>query len=109
MEAYLLKALDRVPSLDALSSLAGVSRYHLSHAFTRHTGLSPLAFHTRARLIRARRLIAEGSSLADASLLLSFSDQSHFGRQFKTVYGMTPGEYRQSLEMASSSRFAASV
>lgn len=98
MEAYLLKALDRIPSLDALSSLAGVSRYHLSHAFTRHIGLSPLAFHTRARLIRARRLIAEGSSLADASLLLSFTDQSHFGRQFKMVYGMTPGQYRQSLK-----------
>jgi AraC-like DNA-binding protein len=98
MEAYLLKALDSIPSLDALSSLAGVSRYHLSHAFTRHIGLSPLAFHTRARLIRARRLIAEGASLAEASFLLSFSDQSHFGRQFKTVYGMTPGEYRLRLE-----------
>jgi AraC-like DNA-binding protein len=100
MEAYLLKALDRIPSLDSLSSLAGVSRYHLSHAFTRHVGLSPLAFHTRARLMRARRLIAQGLSLADASFLLNFSDQSHFGRQFKKVYGMTPGEYQHSLEVA---------
>jgi AraC-like DNA-binding protein len=100
MEAYLLKALHSIPSLDALSSMTGVSRYHLSHAFTKHIGISPLAFHTRARLIRARRLIAEGSSLADASFLLSFSDQSHFGRQFKAVYGMTPGQYRQSLETA---------
>jgi len=98
IEEYLLMVLDRIPSLDALSSLAGVSRYHLSHAFTKHIGLSPLAFHTRARLIRARRLIAEGSSLANASFHLSFTDQSHFGRQFKMVYGMTPGEYRQSLE-----------
>jgi AraC-like DNA-binding protein len=100
MEAHLLKALDRIPSLNDLSSLAGVSRCHLSHAFTRHIGLSPLAFHTRARLMQSRRLIAEGSSLADASFLLSFSDQSHFGRLFKRVYGMTPGEYRQVLEAA---------
>jgi AraC-like DNA-binding protein len=98
IEAFLLKAMDSIPSLDALSSLAGVSRYHLSHAFTRHIGLSPLAFHTRARLIGARRLIAEGSSLAETSFLLRFSDQSHLGRQFKMVYGMTPGEYRQRLE-----------
>jgi AraC-like DNA-binding protein len=100
MEQYLLNALDNIPSLEALSSLARVSRYHLSHAFTKYIGLSPLAFHTRARLMRSRKLIAGGSSLADASFLLSFSDQSHFGRQFKTVYGMTPGEYQKSLEPA---------
>lgn len=100
IEAYLLNALDRIPSLGALSSFTGLSRYHLAHAFTKHIGLSPLAFHMRARLMQSRRLISEGSSLADASLLLRFSDQSHFGRQFKRVYGMTPGEYRQSLELA---------
>jgi AraC-like DNA-binding protein len=97
LQAHLLAGLDNIPSLDSLSLLAGVSRYHLSHAFTKHIGLSPLAFHARARLMRSRRLIAEGSSLADTSLLLSFSDQSHFGRQFRRVYGMTPGEYQQRL------------
>jgi AraC-like DNA-binding protein len=97
MESYLLKSMETVPSLDSLSSLAGVSRYHFVHAFTKHVGLSPLAFHARARLMRSRKLISEGWSLADTSLSLRFSDQSHFGRQFKSVYGMTPGEYRQSI------------
>jgi AraC-like DNA-binding protein len=27
---------------------------------------------------------------------LRYSDQSHFGRHFKRVYGMTPGEYQGS-------------
>jgi AraC-like DNA-binding protein len=97
LESYLLNTLDKIPSLDFLSSLAGVSRYHFAHIFTRHVGLSPLAFHTRARLIRSRKLISEGRTLADTSLSLRFSDQSHFGRQFKKVYGMTPREYQQSL------------
>ncbi len=100
MESYLLKSLEKIPSLGALSARAGVSRYHLSHAFTRHIGLSPLAFHARARLMQSRKLIAEGWSLAETSLSLNFSDQSHFGRQFKRVYGMTPGEYQQSLVAA---------
>lgn len=97
LESYLLNSPGKVPSLDFLSSLAGVSRYHFAHMFTRHVGLSPLAFHTRARLIRSRKLISEGWSLADTSLSLRFSDQSHFGRQFKKVYGMTPRGYQQSL------------
>lgn len=97
IESYLLNSLNFVPSLESISSLAGVSRYHFAHAFAKHIGLSPLAFHTRARLMRARRLISQGWSLADTSLSLSFSDQSHFGRQFRKVYGMTPGEYQQNV------------
>ena len=97
VESHLLKSMETVPSLDSLACLAGVSRYHFVHSFTKHVGLSPLAFHARARLIRSRKLISEGWSLADTSLSLRFSDQSHFGRHFKSVYGMTPGEYRQSI------------
>lgn len=104
IESYLLRSLDIVPSLDSISSLAGVSRYHFAHAFAKHVGLSPLAFHTRARLMRARRLISQGWSLADTSLSLSFSDQSHFGRQFRKVYGMTPGEYQQNMTTGVHSR-----
>jgi AraC-like DNA-binding protein len=96
-ESHMLKRLDQVPSLDLLSSLVGLSRYHLAHTFSKHVGLSPLAFHSRVRLMQARLLIAEGWSLVDTSAHLKFSDQSHFGRHFKRVYGMTPGEYQQSV------------
>lgn len=96
-ESYMLERLDQVPSLDLLSSLVGLSRYHFAHTFSKHVGLSPLAFHSRARLMQARQLIAQGWSLAETSAHLNFSDQSHFGRQFRRVYGMTPGEYQQNV------------
>jgi AraC-like DNA-binding protein len=100
IEAYLFRSFDRIPTLSYLSSRAGVSTYHLTHAFTKHVGISPLAYHARGRLMRSRKLIAQGCSLAETSHSLSFSDQSHFGRQFKRVYGMTPGRYQQSLASA---------
>ncbi len=97
MESYMLDRLDQVPSLDRLSSLVGLSRYHFAHTFSKHVGLSPLAFHSRARLMQARQLIAQGCSLAETSAHLKFSDQSHLGRHFRRVYGMTPGEYQQKV------------
>ncbi|MDE1177537.1 MAG: AraC family transcriptional regulator [Edaphobacter sp.] len=97
MKAYLLQSLDKVPSLASLSVRACVSPYHLAHTFTKFIGLSPLAFQARARLLKSRTLISEGSSLIDVALSLGFSDQSHFGRHFKSVYAMTPSEYRQSI------------
>jgi AraC-like DNA-binding protein len=104
IESYMLERLDQVPSLDLLSSLVGLSRYHFAHTFSKHVGLSPLAFHSRARLMQARQLIAQGWSLAETSAHLKFSDQSHFGRHFRRVYGMTPGEYQQNVTARVSSR-----
>ncbi|MEO6803114.1 MAG: helix-turn-helix domain-containing protein [Granulicella sp.] len=97
IEAYMLERLDQAMSLECLSSLAGLSRYHFAHTFARHVGLSPLAFHARARLMQARSLIAQGWTLSQTSAYLKFSDQSHFGRHFKRVYDMTPGEYQKSI------------
>ena len=98
LEAYMLERLDQVPSLDLLSSLVGLSRYHVAHTFSKHVGLSTSGVSfARARLMHARHLIAEGSVAGGDSAHLKFSDQSHFGRHFRRVYGMTPGEYQQNV------------
>lgn len=96
-ESQILQRMDEIPSLDTLSSTVGLSRFHLAHTFSKHVGLSPLAFHSRLRLMQARQLLAQGCSLIDTATQLSFADQSHFGRHFKRVYGMTPGQYQQSV------------
>ena len=45
------------------------------------------------RLDRAKRLIGEGGSLADAAIASGFVDQSHMNRHFKKAFGMTPGRW----------------
>jgi AraC-like DNA-binding protein len=46
------------------------------------------------RLQRARRLLLQGVSLAEAAFACGFADQSHLTRQFRRAYGVTPGRWR---------------
>jgi AraC-like DNA-binding protein len=45
------------------------------------------------RLDRAKSAIRSGHSLAEASFMSGFADQSHMTRQFKRAFGLTPGHW----------------
>ena len=82
-------------SLNDLAREAGMSRYHFVRTFSRVVGMTPHAWQLDRRIERARALLEQGMSLADAALQLGFADQSHFQRAFKQRVAATPGEYRQ--------------
>jgi len=96
-----LKALQRVHdqiaadpvhrhALESLEGIAGLDRWTLARDFRAAYGTSPRTFRTMRQLDRARRLITQGNSLADAAAEAGFSDQSHMTRMFKRAYGLTP-------------------
>lgn len=95
---FLAANLTSNPSLSELGKVAGLSRFHLLRVFSREVGLTPHAFQVQLRLHKARALIRQGKPLAQAALASGFSDQSHFSRHFKRVYGLTPGQYQKSLQ-----------
>jgi AraC-like DNA-binding protein len=80
-------------SLDELSALAGLSRFHLLRAFKNRFGLPPHAYQVDVRVSRARLLLHNGISIADAAAMVGFADQSHFTRHFRRIMGVTPGRY----------------
>ena len=82
-------------TVDELAQLAGLSRYHFVRAFCRAFGMTPHAWQIDQRIQRARVLLDQGMSIADAALQLGFADQSHFQRAFKERVAATPGEYRK--------------
>lgn len=55
---------ERNPSLDELAQLAGMTRYQLIRSVKSATGLTPLAWRQKQKIIRARRMLAEGHDLA---------------------------------------------
>lgn len=82
-------------SLDQLGAVAGLSKYHLLRAFTRETGITPYSYLETIRIDRAKTLLKQGVTPAEAALSAGFSDQSHFTNAFKRFIGLTPGQYRR--------------
>ena len=80
-------------SLGELAAIGGVSQFQLLRGFSKMTGLTPHAYLVQRRLQRARKMIADGTTLADAAQAAGFADQSHMTRLFVRTYGMSPGVY----------------
>lgn len=83
-EPVLLADLERVASL---------TRFHLVRSFAARYGLPPHAYQVQLRLAAARRLLRAGLPLVRVAADAGFADQSHFGRHFKRVWGVSPGRY----------------
>jgi AraC family transcriptional regulator len=82
------------PALAELAREAGVSPDHLSRRFRAAFGLRPGDFLRRRRIDEALRLMHEtADSLADIALACGFADQSHFGRVFKRLHGVSPDRF----------------
>lgn len=87
--------LQQPPSLEELAAAVNLSPFHFARVFRRATGLPPHAWLQQRRLEQARALLRSGCAAASVAAQLGFADQSHLSRQFKQVYGVSPGEYRK--------------
>lgn len=78
--------------LDDLAQNFNLSKYHFLRVFKSNMGLTPHNYILAQRVDKARESILKGQSLLEASFDAGFSDQSHFIRNFKKIYGYSPKE-----------------
>lgn len=83
-------------TVPGLAARAGLSVSQTARRIRGLTGLSPREFVIRARVDRARSLMAESAmSLEQIAASLGYTDVYFFHRQFKAVAGVTPGRWRR--------------
>ena len=76
----------------------GYSKSYLSKLFHEQTGETIVGFAVRQKIKRAKQLIRDGNlNFAQISDKLSFDNPQYFSRVFKRVTGMTPTEFKLSL------------
>ena len=82
-------------SVGDIAQVHHVSESWLSHAFSDHTGFSPLGFVIHLRLQEACRALATSDrKLEDIAQSVGYRDPFFFSRLFKKHVGMPPSAYR---------------
>ena len=80
-------------ALKDLASVAELSVFRLVTVFRREMGISPYRYLNAVRVRKAQQLLRDGVPPAIAAIEVGFFDQSHLCRHFRTICGMTPGQF----------------
>ncbi len=79
--------------LEALCRRQGASPRTIQRLFPRETGLSFEQWRTRARILRATQLLAEGKKVSTVATACGYQGASAFVAAFKRETGLTPRRY----------------
>jgi len=83
-------------SLDAMSSVAGLSPNHFARAFQQSVGMPPHRYLLRRRLEHVGQMLRDTQlPLSQIALAAGFSDQSHLARHFRRLTGVPPSLARR--------------
>ena len=82
-------------TLDFLSDLSYMNKFHLVHTFTKEIGVSPINYVITRRIQEAKNLLATTNySIRDIASIVGFSNSSYFSQMFRKISGVSPKSYR---------------
>jgi AraC family transcriptional regulator len=92
---YMQANFHRQVYLAELADLAQLSEYHFCRMFKQSQAQTPQAYLLAIRIEQGKfRLRTSFESVADIALQCGFANQSHMGRYFKKLVGISPRQYR---------------
>jgi len=96
IKAYILEHIDQEISATTIANHTGYSTAHISRRFKEQFGLTLQAFLIDKRIQHAKALMLKDNklSLTEIALEAGFYDQSHFIKNFKKAYSISPNAYK---------------
>lgn len=94
--SLLAEESNRQPSVEELAQAVNLSPSRLRHLVKEATGLS-LTQHLKLYKLREAKELLETTLLSIKQIMhiINVQDRSHFSRDFKRLYGVTPKQYRE--------------
>ncbi|MGF6772502.1 AraC-like DNA-binding protein [Paraburkholderia sp. GAS199] len=94
MQECLTGDLTASVTLAEIARAAGLSAFHAARLFAQATGMPPHAWRNQVRLQRALGPLRAGVSVTEVAAASGFTDQSHFTRHFRRMFGVPPGRWQ---------------
>lgn len=89
------KYSERISVAQAMQ-LVHMSQAQFMKVFKKVSGMTFVAYVTRARIMNALRLLRETElTIAEIAVRCGFSDQSYFDRRFRQAFGKSPRDWRR--------------
>ncbi|MEO1252476.1 MAG: methylated-DNA--[protein]-cysteine S-methyltransferase [Pseudomonadota bacterium] len=92
---YLVENFENAPSLEETASVVGLSPAHFQRVFKAGAGVSPKRFLQYLAAGEAKRAMALGESVLEASLAAGLSGPSRLHDLILASDAMTPGDYKK--------------
>ena len=82
-------------TIEEIAAVCGINRSYFGKIFRSSIGRSPQEFLMNYRMVKAAELLKLTSlSIAEIGSAVGYENQLHFSRAFKTIYGVSPREWR---------------
>lgn len=95
MLSYIYEHYAEAVTLDDIAGAANISRSEAGRCFNTYMGCSPVDALIQYRLQTAHRLLNDTTfTLQEISYSCGFNSVNYFSRQFRKIYGYTPGQNR---------------
>ncbi|WP_322924140.1 AraC family transcriptional regulator [Paenibacillus campi] len=87
-------------SIEHMCSSIGYNRAYMSRIFKKETGMTPVTYLLKLRIDKARQLLRERPELSTQQIAASvgLTDALYFSKQFRRFYGVSPSQYRISIQ-----------
>ena len=96
---YVVVHVDEKLSLDTVASEVYLNPSYVSHIFKKITGMSFINFITEVKIDRAKVLLRDNNMrIYDVANILGFNSPEYFTKKFKMRTGLSPVEYKKTLE-----------
>lgn len=93
--ALMEKRLHQKTSVREMARCVQLSPSRLRHLFKAETSVTPMQYLKTLRMQEAKKIMGAASlSVKEVMIRIGLNDKSHFERDFKKAFGLTPAQYK---------------